>query len=113
MKSLSQLMDEAYNLSLDCAYSEFSSEGTCFTPRDLPDTAADLVFGWADGLMHQHYHKHAEGRCAPQAYIDFDPHQWEQRVVEDIDAMAALLETLTPSVRLTTAEMRARGYRLP
>jgi hypothetical protein len=113
MKSLSELMHEAYRLSLHIAYSERNHEDHYFTPRDISEEDDALpnfsVWGWVDGLIHKMYHKHANGECSLQAMIDFDVGDFERRVIEDIEVLRERGKNFT-QVKLTKAVMRERGY---
>lgn len=112
MKSLQDLMNEAYNLSLDLAYEDMAPNGHYLTPRsNLPTEEADLIYGWADGLMHKYYENRSSGRCSLQATIDFDVAKFEQSVVKDIAKMKIILARVGKPVKLDFAEMRKRGYR--
>ena len=112
MKSLQQLMTEAYNLSLEVAYEEIAPNGSLLTPRsNLADEEAEVVYGWADGLNHKYYEKHVTGQCSIQAMIDFDIDKFEQTVVEDIVKMQIILARVGKAVKLDFAEMKRRGYR--
>ncbi len=113
MKSLSQLMAQAFNLSLTVGYSELSPDGHYFTWREdatIPETDWDTISGWADGLMHKFYENRASGHCSLQATIDFDVGAFEEEVKRDIAMMAAHLARVGKPVKLTHAEMRRRGY---
>jgi hypothetical protein len=110
--SLSDLMHEAFYLSMDCGHSELSHNKTYFTPREkgLTDEESDLIFGWADGLTHAYYEKISSGQCSLQASIDFDVAKFEERVVKDIATMKAILNRVGKPVVLTKEDMRGRGY---
>ncbi len=101
-KSLAELMNDAFNLSLDLAYSELSPDGHYFTARNLPVTkdVDDMIFCWCDGLKHKYYENVSTGRCSLQRMIDFE-----------IELMTELLRKFGGPITLTFEEMRKRGYR--
>ena len=58
MKSLQELMYEAFCLSMDCAYSEITHDGYYSKIRnDLPPDMEDMIFRYADGLMDKYLNK--------------------------------------------------------
>jgi len=82
-------------------------------PRDtgLPAEHEDMIWGWADGLMHKYYERMATGRCSLRVLADFDVGEFEQQVRQDLDTMQNILKQVGPPRKLTIAEMQARGYR--
>ncbi len=110
VQSLSELMHEAFIMSLNLTHSTLSPDGDYFDARGIDGEHGDMVYGWADGLMHKYYENRATGHCSLQAMIDFDVGKFEASVVEDIEIMKELAKTLPPPRKLTYAEMRARGY---
>jgi hypothetical protein len=112
MKSLAELMDEAFDLSLNLCYKTITPEGHYFDPRDIKDdTLGELVSGWADGLVHAHYQRLSTGRCSVSAMINFDVGEFEESVKRDIKTMQHALKSYGPPRRLTYHEMQFRGYR--
>ena len=62
-------MNEAYRLSLKCAYSTQSPDkGYLDVREDIPEGEfCDKVFAWCDGLMGKYYHEeltHCKRLCA-------------------------------------------------
>jgi hypothetical protein len=112
-ESLSDLMERAFNLSLDLTYKDMSPDGHYLTPRELPTSSENesTVSCWADGLVHKYYQDRASGHCSLQASIDFDLAKFEASVVRDIDMMTKLLAEVGKPVKLDFAEMQRRGYR--
>lgn len=111
-KSLCDLMHEAFQLSLDVAYSEIAPDGSYFTWRPTGlGNHEDMISGWADGLVHKYYDNRVTGHCSLQAQIDFDIEKFEQGVERDIKIMKKLLEKLGKPIKLDFAEMRRRGYK--
>ena len=115
--SLSDLMHEAFCLSMDCAHSELSPPSKCsegghyFTSRNIGNAAEDdMIFGWCDGLMHKYYQNMSTGHCSIAAMAAFDIEKFEQSVTDDIATMKRLLKIHGLPVRLDHAEMRRRGY---
>lgn len=45
---------------------------------------SNKVYAYADGLIHEYFRKHIEGRCSIQAMIDFDMDKEEQKLDKDI-----------------------------
>jgi hypothetical protein len=113
-KSLGELMQMAFNISLDLAFETMAPTGNYFDPREkFPcDTdTVDKIFAWADGLYDKMYHNLSTGHCSPQAMIDFDIAKFEAQVVSDIRMMAQLSLQIGMPRRLTFEEMQMRGYR--
>jgi hypothetical protein len=113
MKSLQELMQEAFNLSLDCAYGTLAPTGNYMHVRELPVSKEtnDMIFAWCDGLMHGYYERTSSGRCSLQATIDFDVAKFEANVERDIATMEGLLATYGMPRRMTFEEMQIEGYR--
>lgn len=113
-KSLEELMHEAWILAMDVTYSELAPDNTYLTPRQgrigTPEED-DMVWGWADGLMHKYYQSRATGRCSWKAMQEFDVTQFEENVKRDIATMTKLLAKVGKPVKLDFAEMQRRGYR--
>lgn len=107
--SLSDLMDEAFNLSMDLSYETLTPDGNYFDPtkNDLPDR----VWTWCDGLMYKYYQSVSTGHCSPSAMANFDIKKFEDEVIADISAFKILLAKYGKPRRLTYGEMKARGYR--
>ena len=112
VRSLAELLEDAYQLSLDLAYSELSPDGGCFTPRDdnFSDDDSDMIWGWADGLTHKYYFKMTEGNCSLQAMVDFDIGAFEATVKKNIEVMTNLVAKVGKPITLTVQEMKRRGY---
>jgi hypothetical protein len=112
-KSLSDLMNEAFSLSLDCAYGELSPPGGYLTARELPvsEEITDMIFGWADGVTHKYYQNHATGHCSLSAMVNFDVESFENSVIKNIEVMKELLDRFGKPVRISFDEMKKRGYR--
>lgn len=112
-KSLKDLMDKAFSLSLDLAHSELAPDGHYFTPRNLPISQEknDLIFGWADGLVHNYYERICSGRTSIQAQVDFDIEKFEETINKDIKQMEDLLVIYGKPIKITFDEMKKRGYR--
>lgn len=113
--SLQEIMGECYNTSLQLAYKTKTERGTMFDARDegdLTEEEADLVYGWADGLVHQYYHKRATGQCSLQASMDFDVGKFEEQCLKELAIMKEILTRVTPCVVVTDKELRARGYKV-
>lgn len=113
-KSLSDLMQTAFKLSLDLSHTELSSLGHYFTPRETnmgTEKETDMVWAWSDGLMHKFYENRSTGHCSIQSMIDFDVAKFEADVEKDIATMERLLKKYGKPVRLTFAEMQRRGYK--
>lgn len=112
-KSLCELMNEAFGLSLDCAYGELSPDGHYLTVRELPISAekTDLIFAWADGLMHKYYQNVSTGHCSLNQMVNFDIEKFENKVIETIQLFKDLLDTYGKPITLTFEEMQKRGYR--
>lgn len=110
-KPLEELMHEAWILAMDVTHSELSPNDHYFTPRETSfGEHDDMVWGWADGLMHKYYRDRATGQCSLKAMIEFDVAQFEEKVKRDIAIMKELLEKVGKPVKLTVAEMQRRGY---
>jgi hypothetical protein len=112
-KSLCELMDEGFRLSLKLAHEDMSPDGTYLTPRksfDIPETNVETIYGWADGLVHKRYHTMATGRCSHSQIANFDIAKFEASVKMDIRMMTDALALMGEPKRLTPEEMRARGY---
>jgi len=110
--SLSDLMHEAFCLSLDCAYSELSPDGDCLTARSIGNAAEnDMIFGWCDVLIHKYYQDRSTGHCSTASMAAFDIEKFEQSVKDDIVTMKRLLKIHGHPVRLDYAEMQRRGYK--
>ena len=111
-KSLSDLMREAYCLSLDVAFKTVAPDGHYFQTRDtgIPSEHDDMVWGWADGLMHGYYERISSGQCSLKAMIDFDIGNFEEEVRRDTNIMREILAKVGPPKRLTNEEMVALGY---
>ena len=99
-KSLADLMREAVETSWDLAFETVA-----------PAEHEDMIWGWADGLMHKYYDRMATGRCSLKASLEFDLGEFEQGVRRDLDTMQNILKQVGPPRKLTCAEMQARGYR--
>ena len=113
-ESLEEIMAECYRLSLHAAYKNYTEKGHCFEPRDegvLTEDEADLVYGWADGLMYKSYHDRASGHCSIQAMIDFDVVEFEEQCIKNRETIKAILERIGDWVLITKAERIARGWR--
>lgn len=98
-KSLMELMDEAFRLSLRVAYETITTDGHYYDARKEFHTSAaneDAVWGWCDGLMHKYYNKVSSGQCSVWATIDFDVAAFEESVKKDIAMMSELLVKLGP-----------------
>ena len=111
-ESLEDLMRQAFNLSLDLAYTELSPDGGYFTAREgvFAEAQEDMIFGWVDGLTQKFYSSRTSGHCSLQAMIDFDVAAFEEEVRRDIATMTELFAQVGKPVRLDFAEMRRRGY---
>ena len=112
-KSLADLMQEAVETSWDLAFETVAPDDHYLDPRDtgLPAEHEDMIWGWADGLMHKYYERMATGRCSLKASLEFDLGEFEQGVRRDLDIMQQILKQVGPPRKLTCAEMQARGYR--
>ena len=111
--SLSDLMTEAYNLSLVLGFGEIAPDGSLLTWRSLPTSSEneDMISAWADGLCHKYYQNVSTGHCSPQQTINFDLEKWEEQVKMEIEIMKEILARVGPGRKLTFEEMKARGYR--
>ena len=113
-KSLSDLMNEAFDLSLDLMYETVAPNGHFFDPRKGHWGTADeedKVCSWADGLMHKYYQNMATGHCSIAAMARFDVGKFEDEVVADIEMMKRLLARCGPPRQMTVAELVQRGYK--
>lgn len=112
-KSLAELMQEAMKTSWDLAFETVAPDDSYLDPRNtgLPAEHEDMIWAWADGLMHEYYQRMATGRCSLQASLDFDPGKFEQQVRRDLATMQRILKLVGPPRKLTFAQMQARGYR--
>lgn len=108
-KSLAELMEEAFYLSLNIVYETLSPNGHYFDEREnfhnLPESILDTVFGWADGLCHGMYQRISTGRCPTQTTIDFDIGDWETTVKVNIRMMKEALKMLGMPRKMTYDEM--------
>ena len=98
-KSLADLMDEAFDLSLDLMYETVAPGGHFFDPRKGrwgTDDEEDKVCSWADGLMHKYYQNLSTGHCSIGAMARFDVAKFEDEVICDIDMMKRLLAQCGP-----------------
>lgn len=114
--SLSDLMHEAFKLAMDLSHSEIAPGGLWFTPRQErigTKKEDEMVWSWADGLMHKYYQTRADGRCSLQAMLDFDISKFEEEVKENIQTMKKLLAKIGKPVVLDMKEMKRRGYDWP
>ena len=96
-KSLMELMDEAFRLSLQVAYETITADGHYYDARKEFHTSAaneDTIWGWCDGLMHGAYQRITTGQCSLRATIDFDVAAFEELVKKDVTMMAELLVKL-------------------
>ena len=111
-KSLADLMMEAYNLSLDVAFRTIAPDGHYFQTRDtgIPPEHDDMVWGWADGLMHKYYENVSGGRCSIKKMVEFDLANFEEEVRRDTNTMREILAKVGPPKKLTNDEMVAMGY---
>lgn len=114
VESLADLMNKAFHLSMDLTHSEIAPGGIWFTPRQeaigTPEED-DMIWGWADGLIHKFFQSRASGRCSLQAMIDFDVAKFEKKVKDNVTTMERLLEKWGKPKELDFAEMKRRGYR--
>ena len=113
-KSLADLMDEAFDLSLDLMYETVAPGGHFFDPRKGrwgTDDEEDKVCSWADGLMHKYYQNVSTGHCSIGAMARFDVAKFEDEVICDIDTMKRLLAQCGPPRQMDVAEMIQRGYK--
>lgn len=115
-KSLSDLMQEAFMLSMTVGHSELSPDGHYFTWRDnlellIGQTHADTVSAWADGLIQKYYHNVTTGHCSPNQMVKFNVERFEVEVKMNIKMMTDALKRIGHPIKLTFEEMRKRGYR--
>lgn len=114
-KSLCDLMEHAFRLSLRIVYSTIAPKGDYLNARDLNGQVSEktqtMIYAWADGLIHKYYDNMASGHCSFQAMIDFDVGHFEESVKGDIQIMEEILAKIGAPKKLTQAEYRARGYR--
>jgi len=113
--SLSDLMNEAYRLSLDLSYESVAPDMSYLHPRKdwrgVSTKKQDTVYAWSDGLVHKMYQNVSTGHCSLQAMIDFSIAAFEASVKKDIAMMKALLTKLPAPIQYTFAMMQAEGYR--
>lgn len=112
-KSLQDLMNEAYNLSLDLSFKTKTWQGDYFDPRESFPLGgdSDKIFGWSDGLMHKYYEKISNGECSLKTTIDFDIEKFEQSVISDIEEFKHLIKIYGKPLVLSKENLRERGYR--
>lgn len=115
MRSLNDLMEKAFMLSLQLSYETVAPNGSFLDTRQQWGSASEndqnMVFGWADGLVHKYYNNVLDGRCSLSAIINFDFEKFEARVAKDVVRMTELLTQLPAPRKLTFEEMRAQGYK--
>jgi hypothetical protein len=85
--SLADKMGKAFDLSL-ALWRLDEARGYDVLKRD---EEADLVYGWADGLVHKHYQDMSTGRCSLLAMVKFDIEKFEESVDRDIEKMNKML----------------------
>ena len=113
-KSLCELMEEAFLLSLNCAYETICPNGNFFDSRKqfpCDENLIDKIYGWADGLTQKYYFDVTNGHCSPAMMINFDLEKFEENVKFDIRLMTDILAICGLPKRLTREEMIERGYR--
>jgi hypothetical protein len=112
-KSLQDLMNEAYNLSLDLSFKTITWQGNYFDPRESFPLGgdSDKIFGWSDGLFHKYYQKISNGECSLAQTIDFDLERFEQSVISDIEEFNHLIKIYGKPLILSKEHLRALGYR--
>ena len=97
-QSLGELMHEAFVGAMNILYKD-NADGRWVDLIDniyniLTEDELDMLFGWADGLEHNYYQKHASCQTSLYNIINFDIEKFEQKVVRHIEQMRQISERL-------------------
>ena len=112
-KSVEELLNKAYHLSLKLAYETVTWKGNYFDVRENFKHGGDVdkIFSYCDGLQHKYYDKVTSGRCSIQTTIDFDIEKFEENLIIDIKEFEKLLLIYGEPRILSKECLRERGYR--